>query len=116
MWRESSPLCDGAVRIMKSKTYVFADSVLCMGGISTAPVQAWKDKKNFLKEVFGDTLSQRFGSNRREPMEFQWKNFPGFTTLGILDEIQKMMAELRCEPEQFKGRIIFMSMYNDTIW
>ena len=36
--------------------------------------------------------------------------------LGILDEIPKMMAELRRAAEQFKGRIIFMSMYNDIIW
>ena len=44
-----------------------------------------------------------------EPMEFEWTIFPRFTTLGILDEIQKMMAaELRCEPEEFKGRIIFI--------
>ena len=43
-------------------------------------------------------------------MEFEWKNFPGFTTLGILIEIQKMMAKLKCEPEQFQGRIIFMSI------
>ena len=48
-----------------------------------------------------------------EQMEFGWKNFPGFTALGILSEIQKMMAELKCEPEQFQGRIIFMSMFND---
>ena len=48
-------------------------------------------------------------------MEFEWKNIPGFTTLGILDEIQKMMAESKCEPEQLKGRIIFMSMYNDIV-
>ena len=27
-----------------------------------------------------------------------------------------MMAELRCELEQVKGRIIFMSMYNDIKW
>ena len=44
------------------------------------------------------------------------ENFPGFTALGILEEIQKMMTELKCEPEQFKGRIIFMSMYNDIVW
>ena len=31
----------------------------------------------------------------------------------ILDEIQKTMTESECEPEQFKGKIIFMSMYND---
>ena len=45
VWRESSLLCDRAVHILKSKTYVFADSVPCLGGVSTAPVQAWKDKK-----------------------------------------------------------------------
>ena len=44
MWRESSLLCDRAVHIMKSKTHVFAYSVPCLGGISTAPAQAWKDK------------------------------------------------------------------------
>ena len=48
-------------------------------------------------------------------MEFEWKTFSGFTTLGILEEIQKIMTELQCEPEQFKGRIIFMSMYNDIV-
>ena len=26
------------------------------------------------------------------------------------------MTELQCEPEQFPGRIIFMSMYNDIVW
>ena len=46
-------------------------------------------------------------------MEFEWKIFPGFTTLGILEEIQNFMTELQCELEQFKGRIIFLSMYND---
>ena len=49
-------------------------------------------------------------------MEVEWKNFRGFTSLGILDEIQKMMTESKCEPEQFKGRIIFMSMCNDIDW
>ena len=51
-----------------------------------------------------------------EQMEVEWKNFPGFTTLGNLNEIQNMMAELKCEPEQFQGRIIFMSMFNHIIW
>ena len=26
------------------------------------------------------------------------------------------MNEMQCEPEQFTGRIIFMSMYNDVVW
>ena len=63
--------------------------------------------------VFGDTLSQNLNRIDGEPMEFEWTNFPGFTTLGILKEIQKMMAELKCKPEQFQGRILFMSMVND---
>ena len=49
-------------------------------------------------------------------MEFEWKNVPGFTTLGILEEIQNLMTELQCEPEHFKGRITFLSMYNDIVW
>ena len=38
------------------------------------------------------------------------------TALEIPAEIQKIMAELKCEPEQFQGRIIFMSIYNDIKW
>ena len=48
-------------------------------------------------------------------MESQWYS-QGFTTLGLLGEIQKFMTELQCEPEQLKDRIIFMSMYNDIVW
>ena len=63
--------------------------------------------------VFGNMLSQRFGSDRRGADGVRVDNFQGFSTLGILDEIQKMMTKSMCEPEQFKGRIILMSMYND---
>ena len=48
-------------------------------------------------------------------MEFEWKIYTGFTTAGILNEIQKMMAELQCDPADFKGRIIFMVMFNDIV-
>ena len=50
------------------------------------------------------------------PTEFEWKIFPGFTTLGLLEETQKFMEDLQCEPEQFNDRIMFMSMYNDIAW
>ena len=50
-------------------------------------------------------------------MEFEWKIFPGFTAVAILSEIQPMMmGKLQCEPENFTGRIIFMSMFNDIVW
>ena len=48
------------------------------------------------------------------PTEFEWTIFPGITTLGLLEKIQSQMRDLKCEPEHFQDRIIFMSMYNDT--
>ena len=44
------------------------------------------------------------------------EQFPRIHTLGIITEIQKMMAELKCEPGQCQGRIIFMSTFNDIKW
>ena len=38
-----------------------------------------------------------------EPMQFEWQNFPGFTTRQIFAEIHNMMTELKCELEQFTG-------------
>ena len=48
------------------------------------------------------------------PTEFEWTIFPGITKLGLLEKIQSPMRVPHCEPEHFKDRIIFMSMYNDT--
>ena len=51
-----------------------------------------------------------------EPVELEWHIFPGHTTLELLHEIQRKMAENRIRPEEYKDRIIFMSMYNDMDW
>ena len=113
LWRETTLLTDRAVQFAIAKNFVFSGSVLCLGGISYEPVKAWESQiKLCLETRYLKDLDRIDG----EHMEFEWTNFPGFTTLGILDEIQKMMTESKCEPEQFKGRIIFMSMYNDTDW
>ena len=67
--------------------------------------------------VFGQTiLSAELNRIDGQLMEFEWKIFLGFTTVGILNQIQQMMGELQCEPENFTGRIIFMSMFNDIVW
>ena len=114
MCRETTLLTDRAVQFATDKTYVFSDSMLGLGGISDEPVKAWESMINklFLETRYLKALDRIDGG----PMEFEWTNFPGFTTLGILGEIQKMMTESKCEPEQFKGRIIFMSMYDDIDW
>ena len=77
------------------------------------PVRAWKEKIDWFQNSLQYRELDRIDG---EPMEFQWNIFPGFTTLQILFEIQNMMTEVKCEPHQFQGRIIFMSMYNDIVW
>ena len=44
MWQRTTLLADKAVQFATAKTSVFSDSVLCLGGISSDPVEAWKDK------------------------------------------------------------------------
>ena len=116
-WKENlgkrtTLLIDRAVRLTTAKAYVFSDSVLCIGRISENPVSAWKEKIDwFMNSSQCPELDRIHG----EPMEFEWKNFPGFTTLQTLAEIQNMMSEIQCEPEQFPGRIICMSMYHDIV-
>ena len=38
------------------------------------------------------------------------ENFPGHTILHILREIQKLMGEWDCAPEEFLGRIIYVDV------
>ena len=110
MWRETTLLTGRAVQFATAQTYFFSDPVLCLGSVSDEPVKAWESRiKWFLETRYLKDLDNIDG----EPMEFEWKISPGFTTFGILTEIQNMTTESKCEPEQCKGRIIFMSVYND---
>ena len=45
-----------------------------------------------------------------EPM---WTIFPGFNTLQLSQEVKHLLLRLCETPENFTGRIIFMSMFND---
>ena len=51
-----------------------------------------------------------------EAIELEWKIRPRVTILTILKEIQMDMGRKNIEPEKFKYRIIFMSMFNDIEW
>ena len=51
-----------------------------------------------------------------EPMEFEWNIFPGFTTLQLCYKVQEFLSKMSVEREDFTGRIIFMSMFNDISW
>ena len=46
-------------------------------------------------------------------MELEWNIFPGFNTLQLSEEVKRLLLRLDETPENFTGRIIFMSMFND---
>ena len=49
-------------------------------------------------------------------MEFEWNIFPRFTTLQLCNKVHDFLSKMSEEPEEFTGRIIFMSMFNDISW
>ena len=48
-----------------------------------------------------------------DPMKFEWNIFPGFNTSQLSEEVKSLLLRLGETPENFTGRIIFMSMFND---
>ena len=46
-------------------------------------------------------------------MELEWNIFPGFNTLQLRQEVKRLLLRLDETPDNFTGRIIFMSMFND---
>ena len=100
------------INLQRTKVYVFSDSVLCLGKILENPESndAWEDRLGWLKS------SQKYRSFDRidgEPMDFEWNIFPGFNTLQLSEEVKRVQLRLDETPENFTGRIIFMSMFND---
>ena len=51
-----------------------------------------------------------------KPVVFEWRMYPGHTTAQLLFEIQTMLGSDNTHPYNFKGRIIFVSIYNDMDW
>ena len=48
-----------------------------------------------------------------EPTEFEWNIFPGFDTLQLCGKVKDLLSRLGETPENFTGRILVMSMFND---
>ena len=71
------------------------------------------------KDWSGSKVHQEYRTLDRldgEQMEFEWNIFPGFNTLQLSQEVQELLLRLSETPENFTGRIIFMSMFNDISW
>ena len=95
---------------MWSNVYVFSLILFCVLAANANPIHD--------QEKFGNWKEFHISSHPRnyrdlfdiaaQPFVFEWKIFPGHTTL-LLQEHQTMMEkEIKVHPGDFKGRIIFM--------
>ena len=103
------------VSLSNTKVYIFSDSVLCLGKVNENPQSnfAWEDKLMWFKS---SSEYRALHTIDGEPTEFEWNIFKGFTTLQLVREVQEFLSKMSIQPEDFTGRIIFMSMFNDIIW
>ena len=115
-WKYLSLIGDEQViSLQLTKVYVFSDSVLCLGKMNENPKSntAWEDRLTWFKSSPEYRVLDRIDG---EPMELEWKIFPGFTTLQLSHKVQELLLRLSVTPEKFNARIMFMSMFNDISW
>ena len=112
-WKYLSLIGDETIiNLQRAKVYVFSDSVLCLGRIHQHPKanEAWKNRIEWI------TTSQSYRDYdgiSGEPTEFEWNIFAGFDTLQLCDKVKDLLGRLWETPENFTGRILFMSMFYD---
>ena len=112
-WKYLSLVGDEQViSLLHTKVYVFSDSVLCLGKMNENPQSnyAWEDSLTWFKS---SSEYRALDTIDGEPTEFEWNIFPEFTTLQLCNKVQEFLSKMSEEPEEFTGRIIFMSMFND---
>ena len=99
------------ISLSHAKVFVFSDSVFCLGKMNQNPISNTVWERGMVQRCI---TIQNFGHNWRRTDGIRVEYFPRFTTLQLVHEVQKLMSKMG-EPEQFQGRIIFMSMFNDII-
>ena len=85
----TSLLCSRAYQITHAQTYVFLDSVLCVGKMGDDPIAVGKSKIKWYPE------NNHFKDMNRIdgiPTEFEWKIFPVIRTLGYSVNLSTSMT------------------------
>ena len=92
-------------------------SVLCLGKVRTQHQVLFGKNSWVGSKIHHNTETTDTSDGER--MDIEWNTCPGFTTLQLIDEVHKFMSKmgekLENQNNSFQGRIIFMSMFNDTI-
>ena len=114
-WTRSTLDNDQAVKWARSKVFVDADSVLCLGQMndSKEALARWEGQVEGLKMY---PFDQEAVGIDGEAIELEWNIFPGFSSLAILQEIQQDLVRKNIKPDEFKDWFIFMSMFIDIDW
>ena len=105
------------VSLSHAQVYVFFFfQILCyvFGKVNLKPTSntVWEQQLGWFKD---SSQYRTLDTIDGEPMEFEWNIFPGITTLQLCNKVQEFMSKMSV-PSEFKGRIIFMSMFNDIMW
>ena len=120
-WEDSSwkhlPLIgdEEVINLSHTKVHIFSNSVLCFERMNENP-QSNHAREDKLMRFRSSPKYRALDTIDGEPMEFEWNIFPGFTTLQLCNKVQEFLSNMNINPEDFTGRIIFMSMFNDISW
>ena len=115
LWRQLSLVNDEEViSLSHAKVSVFSDSVLCLGKVNNNPTSntVWEQQLDWFKE---SPPNRTLDTIDGEPLDFEWNIFPGITALELINKSPRVHDQ-NGRPEQFQGRNILMSMFNDIIW
>ena len=82
----------------------------CSGEDPSESQKVWKKR---IEWITSSQSCRNFDGINGEPTEFEWNIFQGFDTLQHCDKVKDLLSRLGETPENFTGRIIFMSMFND---
>ena len=111
-WKHLSLLGDETVfNLQRAKVYVFSDTV-CLGKIHQHPEsnEIWNRRVEW---IITDKSYRDYDGIKGEPTEVEWNIFPGLTALQLCGKVTDLLSRLGEAPETFKGRILFVSMFND---
>ena len=115
-WKHLSLIGDEEViSLSQAKVYVFSDSALCLGNMNENPESnfAWEEKLTWFKS---SSQYRTLDTIDGEPMDSSGIFSQDSPHCSSATKSKSSCLKMSVEPEEFTGRIIFMSMFNDISW
>ena len=93
------------INLQRTKVYVFTDSVLCFGISRCMGAKVAMFEIFFKKENLTESTASQF--------QLKWNIFQDSIRCSSVKKSKRLLYRLDETPENHKGRILFMSMFND---